>query len=167
MSVASWCSTCFCVVLCVGFWTGNFVMVPLNLPYLHCLQHSLFEHLLNLYFLFFIYNFLSDFSKTCWVPALVRSMNFIGGNQHIARQTCTIIFEEEKRTFSPISVASPAGRISRSLVKAHESMMVLYWSGSNSRPNRILSRSVAFCIHACWATYAVEPYIEYILYVEL
>ena len=122
---------------------------------------------LQFIFSFFIYNFLSDFSKTCWVPALVRSMNFIGGNQHIARQTCTNIFEEEKRTFSPISVASPAGRISRSLVKAHESMMVLYWSGSNSRPNRILSRSVAFCIHACWATYAVEPYIENILYVEL
>jgi len=31
MSVASWCSTCFCVVLCVGFCTGHFVMVPLNL----------------------------------------------------------------------------------------------------------------------------------------
>ena len=34
MSVASWCSTCFCVVLCVGFFTGHFVMVPLNLTYL-------------------------------------------------------------------------------------------------------------------------------------
>jgi len=31
MSVVSWCSTCFCVVLCVGFCTGHFVMVPLNL----------------------------------------------------------------------------------------------------------------------------------------
>jgi len=46
MSVASWC---FCVVLCVSFCTGHFVMVPLNLTYLHCLQHSLFEHLFNLY----------------------------------------------------------------------------------------------------------------------
>jgi len=27
-----------------------FVMVPLNMTYLHCLQHSLFEHLFNLYF---------------------------------------------------------------------------------------------------------------------
>ena len=26
------------------------VMVPLNMTYLHCLQHSLFEHLFNLYF---------------------------------------------------------------------------------------------------------------------
>ena len=25
-------------------------MVPLNLTYLHCLQHSLFEHLFNLYY---------------------------------------------------------------------------------------------------------------------
>jgi len=40
---------CFCVVQCVSFWTGHFVMVPLNLTYLHCLQHSLFEHLFNLY----------------------------------------------------------------------------------------------------------------------
>jgi len=24
-------------------------MVPLNMTYLHCLQHSLFEHLFNLY----------------------------------------------------------------------------------------------------------------------
>jgi len=40
----------FCVVLCVSFCTGHFVMVPLNLTYLHCLQHSLFEHLFNLYY---------------------------------------------------------------------------------------------------------------------
>jgi len=26
-------------------------MVPLNMTYLHCLQHSLFEHLFNLYYL--------------------------------------------------------------------------------------------------------------------
>jgi len=25
-------------------------MVPLNMTYLHCLQHSLFEHLFNIYF---------------------------------------------------------------------------------------------------------------------
>jgi len=40
----------FCVVLFVSFCTGHFVMVPLNLTYLHCLQHSLFEHLFNLYY---------------------------------------------------------------------------------------------------------------------
>jgi len=44
---------CFCVVLCVSFCTGHFVMVLLNLTYLHCLQHSLFEHLFNLYFTVF------------------------------------------------------------------------------------------------------------------
>jgi len=32
-----------------GFCMGHFVMVPLNLIYLHCLQHSFFEHLFNLY----------------------------------------------------------------------------------------------------------------------
>ena len=30
--------------------TGHFVMLPLNMTYLHCLQHSLFEHLFNLYY---------------------------------------------------------------------------------------------------------------------
>ena len=49
MSVTSWCCTCFFVVLCVSFCTGHFVMVPLNFTHLHCLQHSLFEHLFNLY----------------------------------------------------------------------------------------------------------------------
>jgi len=47
MSVASWCSTCFCVVLYVCLCTGYFVMVSLNLTCLHCLQHSFFEHLFN------------------------------------------------------------------------------------------------------------------------
>ena len=36
MSVATWCCTCFCVVLCVSFRTGHFVMVPLNLT-LNCI----------------------------------------------------------------------------------------------------------------------------------
>ena len=40
----------FCVVLCVSFCSGPFVMVPLNLTYLHCVQHYLFEHLFNLYY---------------------------------------------------------------------------------------------------------------------
>jgi len=39
----------FCVLV---FCTGHFVMVPLNLTYLHCLQHFSFEHLFNLYLLF-------------------------------------------------------------------------------------------------------------------
>ena len=49
MSVASLCSTYLCVVLCVGLCTGQFVMVPLNLTYLHYLKHSFFEHLFNLF----------------------------------------------------------------------------------------------------------------------
>jgi len=52
MSVATWCSACFCAVLCVCFFcTSHFAMVPLNLTCLHCLQHSFFELLFNLYFL--------------------------------------------------------------------------------------------------------------------
>ena len=49
MSVALWCCKSFCVVPCVSFCTGHFVMVPFNITYLHWLQHSLFEHLFNLY----------------------------------------------------------------------------------------------------------------------
>jgi len=49
MFVASWCCKSFCVVPCASFCTGHFVMVPLNMTYLHLLQHSLFEHLFNLY----------------------------------------------------------------------------------------------------------------------
>ena len=33
-------------------------MVPLNMTYLHCLQHSLFEHLLNLYYMLIVYIFM-------------------------------------------------------------------------------------------------------------
>jgi len=43
---------CFFVVLRDGFCMGYFVIVPLDLTYLHCLQHSFFEHLFNLYCLF-------------------------------------------------------------------------------------------------------------------
>ena len=50
MSVGYWCSTCFCIALRVGFCTGHFVMVPINFTYLHCLQHSFFEHLFNFYY---------------------------------------------------------------------------------------------------------------------
>jgi len=58
MSVASmpWCCKSVCVVPCVSFCTGHFVMVPLNMTYLHCLPHSLFEHLFNLYCNDSIYN---------------------------------------------------------------------------------------------------------------
>jgi len=50
------CTKIRCCILCgyhslIGFFTGNFVMVPLNLTYLHCLQHSFFEHLFNLYYI--------------------------------------------------------------------------------------------------------------------
>ena len=37
--------SCFCAVLCVCLCTGLFVMVPLNLTCLHCLQYSFFKHL--------------------------------------------------------------------------------------------------------------------------
>jgi len=64
MSVASWCCKSFCVVPCVSFCTGHFVMMPLNMTYLHCLQHSLFKHLFNLYCNQFIYQEYTSFQTS-------------------------------------------------------------------------------------------------------
>jgi len=61
MFVASWCSVCFCAVLCVGFCTGHFIMVPLKLTCLHCLQHYLCGHLFNFYYL---WHYFRVFRKT-------------------------------------------------------------------------------------------------------
>ena len=63
MSVASQYSTCFCVVLCVCFCTGHFVMVPSNLTCLHSLQHSYFEHQ-------FKYVRSSDFQSVLPIPLI-------------------------------------------------------------------------------------------------
>ena len=44
MSVASWCCTCFCVVLCVSFCTGHFGALKLDICILFttfCLRTSL------------------------------------------------------------------------------------------------------------------------------
>jgi len=43
------------VLFFVLVFTGHFVMVPFNFTYLHCLQHSFFEHLFHLYYLNFIH----------------------------------------------------------------------------------------------------------------
>ena len=40
----------FVSFLVLVFVRAIFFMVPLNMTYLHCLQHSLFEHLFNLYY---------------------------------------------------------------------------------------------------------------------
>jgi len=57
-------------------------------------------------FLFSIFNYLKDFSRKCWITALVRSMKIIGGlNQFSAAANLTliqhlIIGEENEVTFS-------------------------------------------------------------------
>ena len=52
MAVASWCSLCFLCCSVCWFLYGPFATAPLNLTYLHCLQHSFFEHLFNVYYFF-------------------------------------------------------------------------------------------------------------------
>ena len=37
----------FCAILSVYFCKGHFVIVLLNFPYLHCLQHVFLEYLFN------------------------------------------------------------------------------------------------------------------------
>jgi len=61
---------CFCVVLCVGFCTGHFVMVPLNLTNLHCWQHH--EHLFYLYYIY----------SSCIVYKLMKHSELIKNNWH-------------------------------------------------------------------------------------
>ena len=67
MSVVSWCcrSTCFCVVLCVIFCTGHFVMLPLNLTYLAtCTLFTTFFLWTSLQFILYICKFL--WIQHCW-----------------------------------------------------------------------------------------------------
>mmetsp|Transcript_63064 Transcript_63064/g.150451 ORF Transcript_63064/g.150451 Transcript_63064/m.150451 type:complete len:203 (-) Transcript_63064:1399-2007(-) len=54
---------------------------------------------------------------------------------------------------SPISVWSPAGRRSRSARSAHASTTLSYLAWSKTAPKRMLSRTLAFWIHACCGTY--------------
>ena len=49
------------IVPCASFCTGHFVMGPLNITNLHCLQHSLFEHLFHLYYTELVGNVLGTF----------------------------------------------------------------------------------------------------------
>lgn len=62
-------------------------------------------------------------------------------------------------TRSPISVLSPALSIARSGRSAHAWMTRLYFFSTYLLPNRMLSLTVRFCIHASWGTYATEPWI--------
>jgi len=66
MSDASWCCTWLCVVLCDSFCTGHFVMVPLNLKNLHCLQHYFFEFPFNLNF------YLSTYSENSQISFIMQ-----------------------------------------------------------------------------------------------
>ena len=52
-------------------------------------------------------------------------------------------------TFSPISVMSPPGRISRSGSRAHAWIVLPYSTPLMCLPKRMLSFKVAFWIHAC------------------
>ena len=47
-----------------------FAILPLNLTYLHCMQHSFFEHLFNLYYNLF------QFSKSDKTAKVTRAIDF-------------------------------------------------------------------------------------------
>jgi len=87
MSVVSWCSTYFCIVLSICFCTGYFIMVPLNLTCLHCLQHVFFEHLFNLYWhtdINMLWCYTINDKSTVWVSVLwlLLYMEPIDGKNH-------------------------------------------------------------------------------------
>ena len=73
----------------------------------------------------------------------------------------TVVITITILTFSPISVMSPADRISRSRSSWQALSTVRYLSSRYARLNTTLSRTVAFWIHACWATYATVPCRRY------
>ena len=62
------------------------------------------------------------------------------------------------RTFSPISVCSPSGKMARSGPNAHASSTSSYRSILRRWPNKILFCRVVFCSHASWGTYASLPW---------
>ena len=76
------------------------------------------------------------------VDALKRATNFNSDNSGAVKETVRL-------TLSPISVASPAGRISKSLLRAQASTVLQYFRSLQVFPNRMFSRTVAFWIHAC------------------
>ena len=70
------------------------------------------------------------------------------------------LYIETSLTFSPISVLSPAGNISMSAFSAQASIVVLYLESISGLPNSTFSWTVAFWIHACWATYPILPCVD-------
>src|SRR6185369_13378929 len=59
--------------------------------------------------------------------------------------------------FSPISVKSPAGKISISGSRQQSFITFLYFSSLNGEPNVILFLNVSFCIHAVCGQYPILP----------
>lgn len=55
--------------------------------------------------------------------------------------------------FSPISVRSPSGSASISGIRQQSSIVRRYVAASYAWPNRTLSLSDVFWIHACWGQY--------------
>ena len=65
-------------------------MVPINLTYLHCLQHSLFEYLFNLYLFVIIVNYI----KLLQSESFILYLNYLtGSNLHLISSFC---YEEEE-----------------------------------------------------------------------
>ena len=78
-----------------------------------------------------------------------------------ARARLTLAFYPPDRLipFSPISVISPAGRISKSLINQHAFSVSKYLLLLYCKPNKILSFIVLFWIHAFYSTKLSDPLI--------
>lgn len=75
------------------------------------------------------------------------------------RNVCPLVLHMYwKHTLSPISVISPAVKISRSVFRQQPSMTLSYFLSLSVCPYKMLSLTVKFCIHASWETYATEPW---------
>ena len=106
MYVASWCFTCFCVVLCVGFCTGHFVMVHLNLTlfttfFLWTSLPLILEELYNYYNIRHITHYHLNFSLISLIlwswPYLLFCIAFSTTIIHgISKQFCFSVYVRKK-----------------------------------------------------------------------
>mmetsp|Transcript_6904 Transcript_6904/g.13116 ORF Transcript_6904/g.13116 Transcript_6904/m.13116 type:complete len:120 (-) Transcript_6904:610-969(-) len=83
----------------------------------------------------------------------------MSGSEYRARAMLTRCFCPPLRLmpFSPISVLSLSGRIFKSCSSPLAATTWAYFFSSKAAPNRMLLRSVALNMAACWATYATRP----------
>mmetsp|Transcript_42270 Transcript_42270/g.85534 ORF Transcript_42270/g.85534 Transcript_42270/m.85534 type:complete len:292 (-) Transcript_42270:1615-2490(-) len=103
----------------------------------------------------------NSFFPTCAsTAASTSSSNSTSGSAYTLRARPTRAFCPPDRLipFSPISVLSPAGSVSKSGPRQQHSMTSRYLPSLKAFPNTTFSLRVAFMIHGCCAAYPTAPH---------